>query len=124
MKSNRKQKGKKSDLSNKVKLDTKRNRLAVIIVFSDSEMEFLSNVIGSQNGIIKSTCVAESLGFFLNTLMLKGKYVVHIKYILSKNFKYSIAKKIQVSYCKMNINCSLPCREQPSTSHMKHYFGN
>lgn len=59
--------------------------------------------------------------FFLSTLR---KYVVNIKRMLSKNVKYPIAKKIQVSYCKININCSLLCGEQPSASHMKHYFGN
>lgn len=54
----------------------KINSPEVIIVFPDSKMKFLSKVVESQDGIIESTCVAE-LGFF-NTLMLKGKYVVHI----------------------------------------------
>lgn len=38
--------------------------------------------------------------------------------------KLTTKPQSQVSYCKININCSLPCREQPSTSHRKHYFGS
>lgn len=75
------------------------NSYALITVFSDREMEFLSNVIESQDGITELHLCC-GIGVFWNKLMLKGKYVVHIKYILSKNVKYPMQSKVKYHTAK------------------------